>query len=55
MAYLCVRQKKGCDVCGDCYLGIEQCPNCNELGYEIQYFLGNEWIGCDRCVDRKYV
>jgi len=44
-----------CDGCGECQQEIEPCPNCGGLGYEAKYFLGNEWVSCDECMERRYI
>lgn len=55
VAYQCRLADKECDGCGDCQQEIEPCPHCGSLGYEAQYFLGNEWVGCDQCMERRYI
>ncbi len=55
VSYQCRFVEKDCDGCGDCQDETELCPNCGSLGYEARYFLGNEWIGCDECMDRRYI
>ncbi|WMI82191.1 hypothetical protein [Anaerotignum sp. MB30-C6] len=55
MSYQCRLRDKDCDGCGDCQQEVEPCPNCNGLDYETKYFRGNEWIGCDQCIERSCI
>ncbi|KXL52701.1 hypothetical protein CLNEO_17220 [Anaerotignum neopropionicum] len=54
MTYQCKLMDKECDGCGDCHEEAEPCPNCGSQEYEVQYFLKNEWIGCDQCIKRRF-
>lgn len=54
MAYQCIKANKECDGCGMCQLEQEPCPNCGRTGYEVKYYIGSEWIGCDECVRKEY-
>ena len=54
MAYQCTLRNKECDGCGECKVKIEPCPNCGETDYEVQYFIEDNWIGCDSCIKRIY-
>ncbi|WP_313523944.1 hypothetical protein [Anaerotignum sp.] len=55
MSYQCRMVDRECDGCGECQQEIEPCPNCGGLGYEAKYFLGNEWVSCDECMERRYI
>ncbi len=55
MAYLCKKEKKICDGCGNCEQKTEACPNCGAVYYEIKYYVGINWIGCDQCITHRYV
>lgn len=55
MSYLCKFMKKECDGCGRCKQELEPCLNCGSQNYEVRYFLENEWIGCNQCIERKYI
>lgn len=54
VAYQCIKANKECDGCGMCQLEQEPCPNCGRTGYEVKYYIGSEWIGCDECVRKEY-
>ena len=55
MAYPCRIRDKECDGCGLCEGLVLACPYCGEVCYEFLFFRDSECIGCDSCVERKYI
>jgi hypothetical protein len=55
MAYMCIKQQKECDGCGACQEPLAPCPECGSQEYSVLYERDQKIIGCDDCIERRWV